>query len=216
MNNIRLSIDLIKVEGSKLVKAPDASGKTAYYVAIPVKSLFVPKESKSVYLTATMIPAPNALYGDFLVKPYINGNTYAHMSNEERNKVPIIGKGTYMEQRLDKEAAKLYEKADFQSVQSMSELPPTESQAGENMVETEGNAPLGVAPFPAESGTPKNLELCVIDDEGHAFSFNDWNTAVQFAAQDQDHRTIIESWRGEKRENRWTFNSFMLSWEKEV
>lgn len=202
MNNIRISIDLTKVEGARTIKATAPSGKQEFYVAIPVKSLFLPKEKKSVYLTCTMIPCPNALYGDFMLKPYINGTQYANMSDEERRAMPIIGKGTYIEQKLDKEAAKGYERIDVQTVASLDEI-------GQG----EGIAPVSNAQFPAESGTPEAVTLYVVDTNGAYYQFNDWASAELFANQNPSFYPIIESYRGEQRLNRYEYNPMSMQWQ---
>ena len=201
MNNIRVSIDLTKVEGARTIKAPAPSGKQEYYVAIPVKSLFLPKEKKSVYLTCTMIPCPNALYGDFMLKPYINGTQYANMSEEERRAMPIIGKGTYIEAKLDKEVAKSYESVDVQSVASMDEI-------GQG----EGIAPVSNAQFPAESGNQNASKLYVVDTNGNYYAFNDWNSAATFAEQNPNFYPAIELYQGDQRQKRYSYDGFSMQW----
>lgn len=205
MNNIRVSIDLTKVEGARTIKAPAPSGKQEYYVAIPVKSLFLPKEKKSVYLTCTMIPCPNALYGDFMLKPYINGTQYANMSEEERRAMPIIGKGTYIEAKLDKEAAKGYESVEVQTVTSMDEI-------GQG----EGIAPVSNAQFPAESGNQNATTLYVVDTNGAAYPFNDWNSAAAFAEQNTTFYHAIELYVGNQRQKRYSYDGFAMQWVEEI
>lgn len=201
MNNIRVSIDLTKVEGARTIKATAPSGKQEYYVAIPVKSLFLPKEKKSVYLTCTMIPCPNALYGDFMLKPYINGTQYANMSEEERRAMPIIGKGTFIEQKLDKEAARGYESVEVQTVASMDEI-------GQG----EGIAPVSNAQFPAESGNPNATKLYVVDTNGNYYAFDDWNTAASFAEQNPNFYPAIELYQGDQRQKRYSYDGFSMQW----
>ena len=201
MNNVRVSIDLTKVEGARTIRATAPSGKQEYYVAIPVKSLFLPKEKKSVYLTCTMIPCPNALYGDFMLKPYINGTQYANMSEEERRAMPIIGKGTFIEQKLDKETAKGYEAIDVQSVASMDEI-------GQG----EGIAPVSNAQFPAEGGNQNASKLYVLDTNGMAYAFDNWNSAATFAEQNPNFYPAIVLYKGDQRQKRYSYDGFTMQW----
>lgn len=213
MNNIRVSIDLTKVEGARTIKAKAPNGNNEYYVAIPVSSLFVPKDTTSAYLTLTMIPSPNALYGDFMLKPYVNGNAYQAMSNDERNAIPIIGKGTYIKQKLDRAQAQKFQAAEVETVSS---LPPTETDQQGNDQQTNPPAefaPSSNAPFPANGGTPVAETLFVRTHDGRCFEFKDWPSAQTYAEQSCNYECSIELWRGSECQRRYIYNSLEMQWE---
>lgn len=216
MNNIRVSIDLTKVEGARTIKAKAPNGNTEYYVAIPASSLFVPKDTTSAYLTLTMIPSPNALYGDFMLKPYVNGNAYQAMSNDERNAIPIIGKGTYIKQKLDRAQASNFQAAEVESVTS---LPPTETDQQGNDQQTNPPArfaPSSNAPFPANGGTPEAEKLFVCTHDGRCIEFEDWPSAQTYAEQTCNCECTIERCRGIICEQRYIYNSLTMQWEPEL
>lgn len=214
MNNIRISIDLTKVDGARLIRAAAPNGKQDYYVAIPVSSLFAPKDSNSVHLTCTMIPCPNALYGDFMLKPYVNGTTYANMSDEERKAIKIIGKGTYIQSKLDKTQAQQYEAATVESVSVedvRSSMEPTNDQQPQP---AEKVATSPEAPFPAESGTGKATRLFLKNPEGSYIYTSSWNDAVEKAAQYDLARCTIEEWNDKEKVAWYEYDPFYQRWNK--
>jgi hypothetical protein len=204
MNNIRISIDLLKLEGTRQVMMTAPNGKKMTYIAIPTKALFVPKDGRGVYITATMVPAPNALYGDFMIKPYIDSKTYANMSRDERYAVPVIGKGTYMEQQMSKEARQQYETVE---VEDVSTSQPDQQTGG---VATSPNAQ-----FPAESGKHDDTTLIVRDTAGNSWPFTTWNDAAIYAETTLGYNATIEAWRDDKCEIIYRYSHETMQWEGE-
>lgn len=212
MNNIRVSIDLTKVDGARTIRAAAPSGKQEYYVAIPVSSLFLPKDSHSAHLVTTMIPCPNALYGDFLLKKYINGTTYANMSAEERNAVPIIGKGTYIVPKMEKQQAQDFIKTEVESAT----LDDARNQLGESSDEKAGqaigSAPSPKAPFPAESGKPITTEIFVVDSTGQWWKCEHFEHARQYAEDHDPEKCKIVQMKGDVMTEQYTYDPFYRTW----
>lgn len=214
MNNIRVSIDLTKVDGARTIRAAAPSGKQEYYVAIPVSSLFLPKDSHSAHLTCTMIPCPNALYGDFMLKKYINGTTYANMSQEERNAVPIIGKGTYIVPKMEKSQAQAYAHVDVESV-NLDDIREQQAQESVPTVDqTEVNAPSSSAPFPAESGTPTATKICVRDGNGQWWECQHFVEARQYAEAHEPEKCLIAQVKDGVIIESYSYDSVCLQWTK--
>lgn len=214
MNNIRVSIDLTKVDGARTIRAAAPSGKQEYYVAIPVSSLFLPKDSKSAHLTCTMIPCPNALYGDFMLKKYINGTTYANMSQEERNAVPIIGKGTYIVPKLEKQQAQAFspievESADLDDVRDQQQ--PAGDPPGDPKV---GSAPSSKAPFPAVSGTNEAEKVFLIDGEGQWWDCPSYADACAYGDAHEPENCVIKVMRGDEVTAQYKYDLFYQQWLK--
>lgn len=212
MNNIRVSIDLTKVDGARTIRAAAPSGKQEYYVAIPVSSLFLPKDSHSAHLTCTMIPCPNALYGDFMLKKYINGTTYANMSQEERNKVPIIGKGTYIVPKMEKSQAQAYAPAEVESA-NLDDIRAQQEPAGDPTGNpTVVTAPSSTAPFPAESGTPEAEKVFLIDGEGQWWECQSYPDATAYGEAHDPENCTIEVRRGDEVTARYKYDLFYQQW----
>lgn len=214
MNNIRVSIDLTKVDGARTIRAAAPSGKQEYYVAIPVSSLFLPKDSKSAHLTCTMIPCPNALYGDFMLKKYINGTTYANISQEERNAVPIIGKGTYIVPKIDKSQAQAYAPIDVESA-NLDDIREQQEQTNDPTVDKAMvNAPSSSAPFPAKSGTPTATKICVRDGNGQWWELQHFDEARQYAEAHEPEKCLIAQVKDGVIIESYSFDSVYLQWTK--
>lgn len=212
MNNIRVSIDLTKVDGARTIRAAAPSGKQEYYVAIPVSSLFLPKDSHSAHLTCTMIPCPNALYGDFMLKKYINGTTYANMSQEERNAVPIIGKGTYIVPKIEKSQAQAFAPTEVESANlddARAQQNPAGNPTGDKAMV---NAPSSSAPFPAESGTPEAEKVFLIDGEGQWWECNSYADATAYGEAHDPENCTIEVRRGDEVTARYKYDLFYQQW----
>lgn len=212
MNNIRVSIDLTKVDGARTIRAAAPNGKQEYYVAIPVSSLFLPKDSKSAHLTCTMIPCPNALYGDFMLKKYINGTTYANMSQEERNAVPIIGKGTYIVPKIEKSQAQAFAPTEVESA-NLDDFRAQQEPAGDPTGNpTEVNAPSPTAPFPAESGKPEAEKVFLIDGEGQWWECQSYPDATAYGEAHDPENCTIEVRRGDEVTARYKYDLFYQQW----
>ena len=214
MNNIRVSIDLTKVDGARTIRAAAPNGKQEYYVAIPVSSLFLPKDSKSAHLTCTMIPCPNALYGDFMLKKYINGTTYANMSQEERNAVPIIGKGTYIVPKMEKSQAQAYAHVDVESA-NLDDIREQQGQASDPTVDqTMVNAPSSSAPFPAESGKPEATKICVRDGNNQWWECQHFDEARQYAEAHEPEKCLIAQVKDGVIIESYFYDSVFQQWTK--
>lgn len=212
MNNIRVSIDLTKVDGARTIRAAAPNGKQEYYVAIPVSSLFLPKDSKSAHLTCTMIPCPNALYGDFMLKKYINGTTYANMSQEERNAVPIIGKGTYIVPKIEKSQAQAFAPTEVESA-NLDDIRAQQEPAGDPTGNpTVVNAPSSSAPFPAESGKPEAEKVFLIDGEGQWWECQSYPDATAYGEAHDPENCTIEVRRGDEVTARYKYDLFYQQW----
>lgn len=214
MNNIRVSIDLTKVDGARTIRAAAPSGKQEYYVAIPVSSLFLPKDSKSAHLTCTMIPCPNALYGDFMLKKYINGTTYANMSQEERNKVPIIGKGTYIVPKMEKTQAQAYAHVDVESANLDDIRGQQEQESDPTVDKAMVNAPSSTAPFPAESGTSTATKICVCDGNKQWWECQHFDEARQYAEAHEPEKCLIAQVKDGVIIESYSFDSIYQQWTK--
>lgn len=214
MNNIRVSIDLTKVDGARTIRAAAPSGKQEYYVAIPVSSLFLPKDSKSAHLTCTMIPCPNALYGDFMLKKYINGTTYANMSQEERNAVPIIGKGTYIVPKIEKSQAQAFAPTKVESA-NLDDIRAQQEPAGDPTGNpTEVNAPSSSAPFPAESGKPEAEKVFLVDGEGQWWECQSYPDACAYGDAHDPENCVIKVMRGDEVTAQYKYDLFYQQWVK--
>lgn len=133
MQNIRLSINVQKLSGVRILRSNNHAGDPTNYVAIPLEHFFIPRDQPSAHLMLSLIPSPKALYGDFIVKPYIDHTTYESLTPEQRKDVPIVGKGTYQKQdnqsamRTQIEAAEVEE---IQLSQNANPLPsPSEARS---------------------------------------------------------------------------------------
>lgn len=214
MNNIRVSIDLTKVDGARTIRAAAPSGKQEYYVAIPVSSLFLPKDSKSAHLTCTMIPCPNALYGDFMLKKYINGTTYANMSQEERTAVPIIGKGTYIVPKMEKSQAQAYAHVDVESA-NLDDIREQQEQANDPTIDqTMVNAPSSSALFPADSGKPEATKLCVRDGNNQWWECAHFEQAREFAEAHEPEKCLIAQVKDGVIIESYEYDSVYQQWNK--
>jgi len=214
MNNIRVSIDLTKVDGARTIRAAAPSGKQEYYVAIPVSSLFLPKDSHSAHLTCTMIPCPNALYGDFMLKKYINGTTYANMSQEERNKVPIIGKGTYIVPKLEKSQAQAFAPTEVESVNLDDIREQQEQDSVPKVDQAMVNAPSSSAPFPAESGTSKATKILVCDGNKQWWECQHFEDARQYAEAHEPEKCVIAQVKDGVIIESYSYDSIYQQWTK--
>lgn len=214
MNNIRVSIDLTKVDGARTIRAAAPNGKQEYYVAIPVSSLFLPKDSHSAHLTCTMIPCPNALYGDFMLKKYINGTTYANMSQEERNAVPIIGKGTYIVPKMEKSQAQAYAHIDVESA-NLDDIRDQQEQTSDPTVDKAMvSAPSSTAPFPAESGTNEAEKVFLIDGEGQWWECPSFADASAYGDAHDPDNCVIKVMRGDVVTAQYKYDLFYQQWAK--
>lgn len=205
MQNIRISLDLMKVTGARLVRMNNAANVPENYVAVPVSACFVPSDTPRPYLMATMIHCPNAKYGDFMIKPYLSAEDYNHLTQEERMAQPTVGKGTFMQAASNKQITKQAEVVEAADV-----------QLGGEAEKNEPAATLGVAPSPAGGGpSVPSVEptwFFVMQGKQALVQVASWNEAVAFADQDVVNRNVIESWQGNNLRGRWKYHAEDFSW----
>ncbi len=102
MKPIRLSVNLSKIKGSRLVQMTNADNKKEAYVCVPLSQCFVYKESSDAHLMAMMIETPNSIYSDFVVKEYVPQSQYESMEKDLRMAIPVIGRGRFIVERPNK------------------------------------------------------------------------------------------------------------------
>lgn len=211
MNNIRISINLSKIRGSRVLSCKTESGKSQKYVAIPVEELYIPSQKPEPFLMATMIHCPDSLYNDFMLKPYMAAADYKMLTQEQQRQIPIIGSGTFMQQQQSKEFA-----AKAEAVEVVAEtLDPTDSTQPTN-------APAATQNQNSSSGEARKMmapakdEFCVSENGGWTGPFDTFDAAVAYCELDQVNRQMIECWQGEIRRGRWTYDAATFSWRQTV
>lgn len=106
MNPIRISINLAKIEGARVLAVKDTNGKPVYYIGVPVDQCFVPTGTQGqIHLITVMYETPASQYSDFAIKQSVSQDLYQNMSQEQRNAMPFIGKGTWLKQNVDRQVA---------------------------------------------------------------------------------------------------------------
>ena len=208
MNNIRVSVNLGKIRGSRVLNIKDEQGKSKPYVCIPVDECFVPKESPSPYLMFNLIHCPNSIYNDWMVKPYMSAADYKNLSREEQMAIPSIGSGSFVQPKNGSALARTAEVVDAS---------PTVLQPTKATQPTNGPAAgVGQNSFPANGGTqaavPSDNLFVVLSSDGTDSQFRSWNEAEQYAAQDYNNRARIVCWQGEKVVADWLYDPWRLSW----
>lgn len=211
MDNIRLSLNPLKLTGSRIITAPSSSNKQQTYVAIPIEHFYVPADAPKPYLLLSMIPCPNAQYGDFMVKPFISGNDWEQMSQEDRQNVAIIGKGTFMHPSVNKAIRQDAEKVRVEDVDPTT-LTPTDRQSAAN-----GSAAmLQSAPSQGEALPPTPVvpttRFEVLEIGGNVFWLNSWSEAANFASQDNAKRTHIRYIENNIVKSSWRWDESKITW----
>lgn len=127
MDNIRVSIDLLKLQGAKVINYRDpASGQTVNAVAVPCTSLFCPEgDQPRAFMQTMLIPTPKSIYADFMAKPFVSGREFAHLSSEERNAIPAIGKATFIKAAPSREILQQAERVDVETGEIIMQYPNT-------------------------------------------------------------------------------------------
>lgn len=210
MNNIRIKINLSKIQGSKVVNMKSESGKMETYVAIPTRALFVPAENPAPYLLGTMILTPNSQWNDFMIKPYMAAEDYKLLSEAQKKEIPTIGSGSFMQSNNQTQIGRGAETIDYQP-----------AELSTNLSTQPTNAPAATQPqssFPGEAGT---LESCLNIDKFFVLDCNEWKgefesftDAVMYAEKDQVNRPIIECWAGNTKRGRWKYDPTHFSWNQ--
>lgn len=212
MNNIRISINLAKVQGARVISFKTESGKTEQFVAIPTKALYIPSEKPEPFLMATMIHCPESKYNDFMLKPYLPSADYKLLTKEQQQQIPIIGSGTFMQPQVNKEFAQQA----VAVVPESSQLQPTESTQPTH-------APAATQPSNSSSvgdekgaGNPLKDEFAVYDGSQWIGPFETFDAAAAFAEQDPLNRTTIECWQGNTKRGTWNYDNNHLNWMQKV
>lgn len=225
MQNIRLSIALMGIQGARSIRMNDANNKPQVYVAIPLTSLFVPSDKPEPRLMLTAIHTPRAQYGDFMLKPYLSAEDYKRMSKEEQQNMPIVGKGTFMEPATNKEllnAAETVDVVDVAIPTTQTQNPTTNPTQNPTQPTNGSAAPLTPAPSPREAGSmsaaPAPMqpakEFYVVDANHQSlFSADNWNDVAAFAGT-TPLAVAIECWEGNRRCGRWTYDIANFSWNQ--
>lgn len=102
MRPIRFSVNLSKVHGSQLIRMQNSEGKQEIFIAIPTSRLFVPQDSNDCHIIVMAIDTPNSQFSDFVVKPYLTQTDYESLSQDQRNQLPILGRGKFIKERQNK------------------------------------------------------------------------------------------------------------------
>lgn len=208
MQNIRISIDVLKLKDARLCRFPNAANVPTDYVCIPVAQCFVPKDAPKPYLMATMIHCPNAQYGDFMLKPYVSSDDYKALTREEQHGLPIIGKGTFMKEATNKALAAA---STVVTVQDINPTPTVTPQADI------GSAAISnVAPSPAGGGpvSEPNVfnDFWVYTVSGWQSGFGSFEDAAQYAQVNVDERFIIAQMIGAREVARWAWDRAGIAW----
>lgn len=211
MDNIRISLSLMKLSGSRIIAAKNAANKDVTYVAIPVEHFFVPTNDPKPYLMCSMIPCPNAQYGDFMVKPFIAGSDWEQMTPEERQAMPIIGKGTFMRPAVNKAIRQEAEHTAVSDVDPAT-LTPTPTANGASgsaaTLQVAPSHPEGVQTPPAVPAT----RFEVLADDGASWWLNSWADAAAFASEDSASRRRIVWYENNKRTSQWHWDTAKIDW----
>lgn len=216
MQNIRLSINLLQLKGSRVVRMNDQNNTPQVYVAIPVSSCFVPKDKPEPRLMLTAIHTPNAPFGNFMIKPYLSPDDYKLLSKEEQQNLPIVGKGTFMEPVQNKELMQNAETVEAADVT----IPAASSEPAANG----SAAPHETAPFPSEASSPATqpsrlnpvTRFFVVDGNHNALHEADNFNEAAAEASGNFQAAAIEAWQGNTRVGRWTYDTTNFSWNQVV
>lgn len=213
MNNVRLSINLSKIEGTRVINMSNDKGQKEVYVAIPARALFVPSENPQPFLMATMIHCPDSKWSQFMLKPYMSPEDYKMLTDEQRKSIPIIGSGTFMENR---QSAELYRQSIDVTAESATLAPTNPTHGAQPTYEPAAALPQsssspegGIFP-PAE----KPNEFYVLDKGAWVGAFESFDQAVAYSEQDQVNRPTIECWQGDQRRGRWNYDPTNFSWKQ--
>lgn len=212
MNNIRISVNFSKVSGTIIRNLKNDNGKTETYVCVPAKAFFVPSENPQPIFMANMIHCPNSMYNDWMIRPYIAAADYKLLSKEEREAVPVIGSGTFVQpqqpqlgkgvQTAEAAPASLTPTQPTQPTHAPAAgLPPTSSSA---------------APAAAHESAPGRVFYVMNLDNQYVLETDDWMKAQQCSNEDPANRPIIEAWQNGARIARWQYSSTDWSWRQTI
>lgn len=137
MNRVKLSMNLLAINGSQVLTLKGQNGKPVYFVGVPASELFIPRDATgAAYLMATMYETPSSQFSDFAIKPYVSAAQYNAMSDEQRRAIPFIGKGSYVAEQPSTAMT-----SNAVSADATATLPPTQTEG------FDPNDPLGSSGF---------------------------------------------------------------------
>lgn len=114
MAKVRLNVNLLKIEGSRVIRVKNAAGVPTNYVAVPIDQCYAPEDGKAICLMGTMIATPNGLFSDYVIKKFVSASDFKMMSEEQRAAVPIIGKGVIMKEHTPREIDRMAEEVEVE------------------------------------------------------------------------------------------------------
>lgn len=211
MDNIRLSLNPLKLTGSRIITTPNSSNKQQTYVAIPIEHFYVPSNEPKPYMMLSMIPCPNAQYGDFMVKPFVSGTDWEQMSPEDRQNMPIIGKGSFMRPTVNKAIRQEAVKVRVEDVDPTTLTPTDQQSAANGSAAMLQSAPSQGAALPPTPEVPAT-RFEVLEDGGNTFWLNSWNDAATFASQDSVKRTHIRYIENNIVKSSWRWDESKITW----
>lgn len=211
MDNIRLSLNPLKLTGSRIITAPSASNKQQTYVAIPIEHFYVPADAPKPYLLLSMIPCPNAQYGDFMIKPFISGNDWDQMSVEDRRNVAIVGKGSFMRPAINKAIRQDAENVRVDDVAPTTLTPTVHQGASSGSAAMLSSAPSQAAGLPPTTEAPAT-RFEVMEVGGNTFWLSSWNDAATFASLDNAKRTLIRYIDNNIVKSSWRWDESKITW----
>lgn len=209
MQNIRVSIDLLKLGGARLVRFPNAANVPTDYVCVPVSVCFVPRDTPRPYLMASLIHCPNAKYGDFMVKPYVSADDYKVLSKEEQFNLPIIGKGTFMQEATNKQLAAAAESINPADISTAQTLTPTAANGSAASSEVAPPLAMGEQPLPITQQT----DFEVYTPEGWVSGLPSFEAAQVYVAGKEVSFFIIREVSGPDVLRKWRWVNDAQCWE---
>ena len=143
MKSIRISINLLKLQGTVVTTLPNSRGGKDYYVSVPAELLYVPQNAVGqAHLLAQMVETPNNQFADYAIKPYVSPQEYRNMTEEQRRAIGFIGTGKYQREQLPTNLT-------ASAIPASTDLSPAPLPASESPEDATSD----MAPFPAEGGT---------------------------------------------------------------
>lgn len=209
MQNIRVSIDLLKIGGARLVRFPNAANVPTDYVCIPVSNCFVPRDTPRPYLMTSLIHCPNAKYGDFMVKPYVSSDDYKVLSKEEQFNLPIIGKGTFMQEATNKQLAAAAESINPADISTAPTINPTAANGSAASSQLAPSLAMGEQPLPLSA----NTDFEVYTPEGWVSGLPTFDDAAHYAAGKEVSYFIIREVSGPDVVRKWRWDNDARAWQ---
>lgn len=142
MKTIRISVNLLKLDGAIVTVLPREDGSKQYYLSIPAEQLYVPQNAQGqAHLVVQLVETPRNQFSDFAVKPYVSPQMYKGMTREQRQAIPFIGSGKYIEETMPTSFTAQAVQAETLSANSDMALSPTKSEPATEPNQVEQNVP---------------------------------------------------------------------------